>query len=119
MQDKFRPGAALARTQQRLGGTVLEKSKSVSVGSTSVAQLVEDNPDRVGLIIINTSAADLYINLDSVASTSFGILLGANGGNLSLTIDEDFTIITRVWGGLSASGAGNSISVFEYVRFSY
>lgn len=113
--DQNRFGAARRYSEQVLGGPTNETDKTVSLASAG--RIVEFNPDRVGLIIVNLGSADLMVAPDSGVSSTFGVRLGANGGNTSLNVTEDFTLVAHDWWGFPLSGTV-TVYVIEYVRFS-
>lgn len=106
-------GAARWFTEQMLGGPTREIPSSPTIGVT-VGKVVQANPDRVGLVVINGGAADVLIWVDNSVSTTKGIRLTANGGSVTMTVHDDFTLPAQEWDGIS-SGAGNVLSVLEEV----
>jgi len=107
-------GAALAWSQQQLGG-LLEIKESNPTATTSAAQLVENNADRVALIIFNLGANDVFIAFNSGVSSTNGIKLVANGGFVTLTLRDDYTIQSyNFW--FIAAAATSSVYVFELLR---
>jgi hypothetical protein len=107
-------GAARETTQIDLGGPCTENELNVTVGTTQTS-LANQNPDRVGLVLVNNGAADVLIGLTSAISSTIGIRLTANGGSATLTIRDDFTLCARQWFGISGS-PGNSVYVLEIIR---
>lgn len=107
--------AAQRFTEQELGGpcTEVESYVTVSVGGTIVAK---GNGDRVGLFIMNISSDAAYIGLLGSPNLNQGLYLAPNGGSLSLTVRDDFTLPTRQW---AATPSANSpiLYVLEIVRF--
>ena len=106
-------GAARWFTEGMLGGPTREVPSTVTVGVTLV-KVVQANPDRVGLVMVNGGAADVFVWLDNSVSTSKGVRLTANGGSATLTVRDDFTRPAQEWDGIS-SGAGNVVSVIEEI----
>jgi len=107
-------GAALAYTQQLLGGPVFEQDSSVTT-SANIQQLVPGNGDRVALVIINTGSNDAMIWLDSTISSTVGIRIAASGGSVTMEVTEDFTLPSRQWFCLQINGA-TPLAVIELVR---
>lgn len=110
-------GAARTYTDAQLGGPTTEIETVVSVG-TAATQLAKNNPDRVGLVIVNLSTNIVYCAWNSAVSSSQGILLSASGGNFALNVRDDFTLPSRELSAL-AGGPGSNVYVLEIVRFSY
>lgn len=76
---------------------------TISVGTTVVVA-APAQPRRVVLILVNLGAASIFITPEGVPSSSNGILLAANGGNITLIWDEDFDLLAREWRAVAASG---------------
>jgi hypothetical protein len=76
-------------------------SAGASVGTSSTL-LIKQNPNRLGLTIVNLSSADLFVSpLESVSSSS-GFYLGPLGGTISLNIMDDFTLQALQWYGVAS-----------------
>ena len=116
MSRPFAIGAAMQFTEKELGGPVVETENVVAVDSTPV-RLVAGNGDRVGLVVINLGAANAYVALSSVPSSSLGLLLGSTGGNMALTVRDDFTLTSREWWAVVPAGGPCNLYVLEYSRF--
>lgn len=66
--------------------------------------------------MINLGANDINVGLNSGVSSSQGILLTAQGGLISMTVRDDFTLPSREWFG-RAIDAPSQVYVLEIVRF--
>jgi hypothetical protein len=97
-------GAARYWVETQLGSPTREIESNPNI-LTSVTQIVNNNPDRVGLIIVNMGANDVFIGLTNTVSTSNGIRIVANGGNVTMTVRDDFTLPARAWIGIGSGGA--------------
>jgi hypothetical protein len=106
-------GAARYFAEQWLGGPVRENETNPTVG-VAVSKVVQSNPDRVGLVIVNQGAADIFVGLSNSVTTSSGVRLTANGGSMTLNVRDDFTLTAREWDGISG-GVGNSVYVLEMI----
>ena len=71
------------------------------------APIALNNPDRVGLMIINLSANLIYIRPAPGAAANAGIVLDANGGWRSLEWDTDWELVGSLWHGVAPAGASN------------
>ena len=80
--------------------------------ATSVTKIAQNNADRLALTIVNVGANDVYIGFDAETSASRGIFVGANGGSLTLTVEEDFELITNNVYAISV-GVASTIYVVE------
>jgi len=111
------PGAARTYTDGQLGGPTLDIISNPSILVT-VTSVVQNSPDRVGLIIFNTGANDIYISILATVSTTFGIRLPANTGAVTMNVRDDFTLPSQPWYAV-ASGGTSVITVVETVRSIY
>lgn len=110
-------GAARAYTEDQLGGPCNELESNPTV-QTTVGILIGGNADRVGLVIVNQGANDVFISLSAGVSTSNGIRVGANGGSATLNVRDDFTLPSRTWYAI-ANGGTSAVYVLEEVRQQY
>lgn len=69
-----------------------------------ITQILLNNPDRFMVLIVNLDDEDIYLAQDSVPTTTNGIRLDANGGNVVLTADEDGELVGYDWWIYSAGG---------------
>lgn len=109
---KLFPGAARAFTEAALGGPCNEFEDSVTVQTTATS-IVNNSPDRVGLVIINLGANDIYIGLTPAVSTTNGIKLPANGGSVSMNVRDDFILPSRQWWGIANGGTSATYELEE------
>lgn len=115
--NKIFPGAARVYTEVALGGPCVEQESNPTIGAT-VATVAPNNPDRVGLTIINLGVNDLFIALNNGVSAANGIKIAASGGNIAMSVRDDFTLPAREWDGI-CPGGNSSIYVLEEVRQIY
>lgn len=87
------------------------ETDTADVTATLVAN---NNPNRVGLNIINLSANVIYVMFDNDVSATRGIRLDANGGALNLVWQYDMAMIGWEWWAI-AIGAASAITVIETV----
>lgn len=106
--------AALLFTEEELGGPCFEKDGFVPF-NTSPLPIVDNNGDRVGLLIFNMSAVDLYLGLQGNITALNTMFISANGGFLSLSVRDDFTLASRQWFGVGQSGG--QVYVLEIIRY--
>ena len=98
--------------EARLGINVAFKlTGTVSVGTSDV-QLVENNPGRTNLTVVNLSSNSIYLSPQSAATTSSGILLTASGGSLAMNYNDDLILPTLEWHAL-ASGSSSNVFIIE------
>lgn len=115
MATLYSTSAALLFTEQELGGPCLEQESIVTV-TTQIAQAINGNGDRVGLLMINLGTNQINIGLTSALSSTQGILLPAAGGFFSMTVRDDFTLPSRAWFALAQIGS-STLYVLEVIRF--
>lgn len=86
----------------------------VDPGVVGVApvQFLRRNGNRVGFIITNLSANNVYLAFDGAVGAAHGLLLDPAGGIASSWIEEDGEMTQKeVW--LVAAGAGSAVFVEE------
>jgi hypothetical protein len=106
-------GAARFYVEQQLGSPTREKESNPNIQITATT-VVQSNPDRIGLIMVNMGVNDVFIGLTNSVSATNGIRIVANGGNVTMTVRDDFTLPAREWDGL-ASGGTSLMYVLEEV----
>lgn len=100
---------------QRLGVAPHPKTSNPSVAaSPNRTNLVTNDPNRLGLTIVNLGAFPVYVMIDTQVSASRGILLAATGGTLTLNWEYDMTLVSNEWWALSVGGE-SSVLVVEVV----
>lgn len=92
--------------EQQYGVKTDVKTSVVSVGTTPT-QVLDNNPNRVGYILINLSTNAAFINFDTSVSTNNGIFLAQQGGSFSQNWKDDFNIVGYSMYGIVASGSNN------------
>lgn len=105
-----------AYLRERFGGRFTVETSTVSIG-TSLTKAIGHDFERMGLTFINTGANDIHLTPDQSASTSVGILLGANGGFLSLTARDDLILVGWDWFAIATTTASNLL-IFSVKRYS-
>ena len=108
-------GAAAEFLRDRYAGELTEREATTTVGTT-ISSIVESNPDRLGLLILNLSTNTVFVAIENNPSATNGIRLGANGGSVAFNVTDDGMIQTRAMFAL-ATGAASSVYVLELTRF--
>ena len=98
--------------EARLGVNVAFKLTGTTSVGTADVQLVENNPGRTNLTIVNLSSNTVYLSPMSAASSSSGILLTASGGSLAMNYNDDLVLPTLEWHAI-ASGSSSNVFVIE------
>jgi hypothetical protein len=82
-------GATAAEfAQRRFGGPTRLRSTTLSVGTTPT-RLFQNNPRRVFWRAVNRSVNFGAIGFDQEFTAANGDLVGANGGSVSMDVNED------------------------------
>lgn len=97
-------GAARWYAETKLAGPTRVVQGSLLVQNTTTL-IVQNKADRVGLVIVNGGAFDIFVTPDIVGAPNAGIRLSANGGNVTMNVTEDFEVCSLQWFGISAGGA--------------
>lgn len=94
----------------------VENPEDVTTASTTAQQILGNNPNRLAFVVQNLGSTVCYLGLTSGVSTTKGIRLDANGGVVSMVMEEDFQLVGWEWWIISASGtpAVYSLEVVEY-----
>lgn len=99
--------------EAELGVNVHTRDNVTAIG-TSELQVLSNNPNRVGLTLINLSNDTIYVGLDNMVSADRGIRLAANGGSVSFNWQYDMSLIAHEWHAVSTA-AGNNLYVLELI----
>lgn len=106
-------GAARWFTENILGGPSRSQDTNFVVATTSVV-VAKNNPDRIGLVIQNIGSTDAFVGISSAILQALGIKLSALGTSMTLTVRDDFDLVTREWTAIT-QGAATSIEVYEVI----
>jgi hypothetical protein len=115
MTTERKPRSVREQIAKRLGVEIAERQNPLvaSVGVADVT-IARNDPGRVSLTIINLSANTIYVRPVNPATIAAGILLSANGGSLTVSMDEDFMLPTYEWHAI-ATAALSAIFVTESI----
>ena len=84
----------------------------VAAVGVAVLTVLRNNPDRVFWLIVNLSANIVYVGLAGDVSATKGIRLDANGGWVSMSVEEDGEAVGYEVFAV-ATGAASAIYVLE------
>jgi len=104
-----------AYLRERFGGRFTVETSTVSIG-TSLTKAIEHDFERMGLTFINIGTNDIHLTPSRDATSSVGVLLGANGGFLSLTARDDLILVGWDWFAV-ASSSPTDLLVFNVKRY--
>ena len=82
-----------------------------SVGLT-VVKILNNNPDRIALTIVNTSINAIYLLPEPEVSATRGIVLAPSGDSISLNWKEDYHLVGAAWFAVAA-GANSTLLVLS------
>ena len=68
----------------------------------TAGQLLQNNPNRVGFLLVNLGATDAYVGPFPDVSVNKGIFVAASGGSLKVEYTEDYILPTYDWYGIAA-----------------
>jgi len=107
------PGLAANLAKEYFGGFVRSRE---TYGTTQAAavQIVENNPDRIGLEVINNSDAVIYVGRNPDVSITQGIPLSAAGGAMIKKFRDDGQTCGDAVYGMSAV-AGEEYTIIETI----
>lgn len=89
--------------KEKLGVSIVEyTNREVSQIPAVAGRILSPHAGRLGFLLVNLSANDVYIGPFPDVSASKGIFVSPNGGSVSINYLEDFTLGTKDWYGVSA-----------------
>lgn len=101
--------------QKEMGGkTRVRFAAPGLVLGVAASRIVPQNANRLGLVIVNLSANNVFIAFDNQVSASHGIFLAPNGGSISMNYKDDFELVGFEVFGI-ASAAGSNIYCIEVI----
>jgi len=62
---------------------------------TTPTLILRNNPDRIFWLVVNLSANNGYLGWDTLVSSTRGLLVAANGGFVSASIEEDGELVIQ------------------------
>jgi len=74
--------------------------------ATTPTLILRNNPDRIFWLIVNLSTYDGYAGWDTQVSSSRGLLIPANGGYASASIEEDGELVIHEVRAINIGGSG-------------
>lgn len=80
----------------------------------AITNIIKANPNRLSFLIVNLSGNALYISPRPDVSAVQGIYVAPNGGNIQLTWDKDFELVSQEYFAI-ASGANSQIFILENI----
>lgn len=92
--------------------TPYENPLITSVGVTPLI-VFNNNPRRISFVIVNCSANVMYLSRTNAVAATNGIVLTANGGSVTMDMENDFSLPTLEWW-IVAGGAASALYSISY-----
>jgi hypothetical protein len=90
---------------EELGIATYTEETSAQAG-VAAAQLMPQNPNRIGWVLQNLSAATLYLRPGRAPTSTVGIILASNEWR-SMLYREDFALVSLQWQILASAAAAD------------
>lgn len=101
-------------SQSRFNGRTYLQESTVSM-TTSIGQILQNNPNRVFWLLVNSGANDVKVFFQRVQTGIATFILMANGGIMSMTFEEDGEAVGyELWGFAIAATSG--LRLVEVIR---
>lgn len=98
-------GAVLVYLQDRFKGVLAHNEEEYTVG-TAVIEVAHADAERVSLTFVNLGATTLYISPSVNVSATHGMRLAANGGTVSMNVEDDALLPALNWRSMGSAGGG-------------
>lgn len=92
--------------------TTYKENRLTNQVQNTVTQIVPSDPKRLSLIIVNLGNVSIQVAPAGDVSSTKGILLIGNGGAITLTMTDDFELVSAAWYGICAA-PNNPVYVLE------
>lgn len=107
-------GGAVCTSEIPLGGKIVEYPESVDHVDTVPGTILTANPRRCSWYLFNLSDNEIYVAFSNRVSSTYGLVVEANGGYLSFNcIIDPFIPPREVWA--SAAADDSKIYLFEVI----
>lgn len=107
-------GAVQEYLARFFNGLFREVEGTVSVGTVPTL-LCQENPERVGLALVNYGAAPVIVAPSPTVTVNAGLFLIDGGGSVTMNIFQDSSLPSRAWYGISLV-AGQTVYVLQEAR---
>ena len=98
-------GAVLEFLQDRFKGRLSHDELEYTVGTDGIV-VAGGDAERVSLTLVNLGATTLYLSPSLQVSTVHGLRLGAQGGTVTMNVEEDSLLPALGWWCVSSAGGG-------------
>ena len=110
------PGAAQEFVARLVGGFFVVRETNPTL-TTTAAEILRNDPERVAWLITVTGATEAQVAFNSNPSTAESMRIPGSGGTISANVREDFTLPTNALHGNVAAGS-TTLHIVEVVRVS-
>jgi len=107
-------GAVESALMQQLYGRFTVSESTVSVATTST-QILKNNPERVGFVMINSGSYLLTISIRADLELYKGFVLSQRGDTMASLFIEDGILPILDFYGIADTTAGE-ITIYEFIR---
>jgi len=104
---------ALAEVVERLVGVETKARDWVADVSTTPTRILPNNPDRLEVVVVNSSANNAYLGLTSEVAVGEGLVVPNGNGSVVLTARDDGEMVGREWWAVSDAAIQLYILVLE------
>lgn len=110
------PGAAQLFIERLVGGFFVTRESDVTL-TTTAAEFLRNDPERVAWLVVVTGATTAQLAFNINIATATAILIAGTGGTFSVNVREDFMLPTVSLYGNVAAGT-TTLHIVEVIRVS-
>ena len=107
-------GAVQRALEVQLFGRFTTRESIIAIG-TDAGVLIKNNPERIGLVLVNTGLALITFGLKRDLLVNKGFILSQAGDTMTSNYIEDAQFPTHELSAI-ADGAGGELYVVEFIR---
>lgn len=89
------------------------RTRTLTIETTDT-EVVQNNPNRVELVIVNNGVNEIHLDIDNTVSSTSGLRV-APSGSISLNKLEDGSFVTEAFFGVATTNAV-IVRIFEVVK---
>ena len=110
------PGAAQQFIERLVGGFFITRESDVTL-TTTAAEILRNDPERMGYLIVNTGSVEAQVAFNINVSAARSIRVAISGGTFSANVREDFMLPTvSLYGRTEATTT--TLHIVEIIRVS-
>lgn len=108
------PGAAQLFVERLVGGFFVARETDITL-TTTAAEILRNDPERVGWLLVVTGATQAQVAFNSAPTAAASILIPGSGGSFAVNVREDFMLPTGAVHGRVEAGT-STVHIVEVVR---